>query len=314
MGKVLLGVVMTTGHFHKFHFAIKGHHLDPMGTGILDLRNLLAGVGIDDSAWIHAQRLNQLNLHLEKERLQSAKTKYPEKMTVQCEISATHLACTVKANSQGCQCCNYSPAVIAFNSIKRSNARQGPCPAQVFLKHISQVTNIEGIPVILKWGGRHLAKNISLILKNLQHNICDPPKSGHEHNYRGRNAKQIQTMQEQQSEKSESVWFCRHLGLNRVVCAVASRCRTLTVADDSLIFCSTVSRAEKPSSRNENSNALGLTVFMVTSPLDWSQVNCKSQGWQITFSFKSIKSILLCNHEKENVKKKTWGNGHLGNL
>ena len=62
---VLLGIVMTTGHFHEFHFAIKGHHLDPMGRRILDLRNLLTGVGIDDSAWIHSQRLNQRNFRLD---------------------------------------------------------------------------------------------------------------------------------------------------------------------------------------------------------------------------------------------------------
>lgn len=65
---------MIAGHFHQFHFTIKGHHLDPMGRCILYLRNLLAGVGIDDSAWIHAQRLNQLNFRLEaEERKQSAK-------------------------------------------------------------------------------------------------------------------------------------------------------------------------------------------------------------------------------------------------
>lgn len=64
MVNVSLGIVMTAGYFHEFHLAIKGHHLDPMGRCILDLRNLLAGVGIDDSAWIHSQRLNQLNLRL----------------------------------------------------------------------------------------------------------------------------------------------------------------------------------------------------------------------------------------------------------
>lgn len=58
---------MIAGHFHQFHLAIKSHHLDAMGRRILDLRNLLAGVGIDDSAWIHTQRLNQLNLRLEEE-------------------------------------------------------------------------------------------------------------------------------------------------------------------------------------------------------------------------------------------------------
>lgn len=56
---------MTTGHFHQLHLAIKRHHLDAMGRCVLDLRDLLAGVGIDNSAWIDSQRLNQLNLRLE---------------------------------------------------------------------------------------------------------------------------------------------------------------------------------------------------------------------------------------------------------
>lgn len=63
--RVSLGVVVTTGHFHELHLAIKCHHLDAMGRRILDLRDLLAGVGIDNSAWIDSQRLNQLNLRLE---------------------------------------------------------------------------------------------------------------------------------------------------------------------------------------------------------------------------------------------------------
>lgn len=58
---------MTAGHFHEFHLAVKGHHPHPMGRCILDLRNLLAGVCIDDSAWIHSQRLDQMNLILEVE-------------------------------------------------------------------------------------------------------------------------------------------------------------------------------------------------------------------------------------------------------
>lgn len=66
---------MTAGHFHEFHLAIKGHHLDPMGRRILDLRNLLAGVGIDDSAWIHSQRLDQLNLGLEGNNANSQQKK-----------------------------------------------------------------------------------------------------------------------------------------------------------------------------------------------------------------------------------------------
>lgn len=60
-----------------------------------------------------------------------------------------HLACTIEASSQGCQCRNYSLAVIAFDSIEGSDTRQGPHPAQVLLQHISQVTDVEGIPVIL---------------------------------------------------------------------------------------------------------------------------------------------------------------------
>lgn len=71
MQNVSLGIVMTAGHFQEFHLAIKSHHLDPMGRRILDLRNLLAGVGIDNSAWIHSQRLNQLNLHLEGDNANS---------------------------------------------------------------------------------------------------------------------------------------------------------------------------------------------------------------------------------------------------
>lgn len=47
--------------------------------------------------------------------------------------SNTHLACTVETSSQGCQCHNYSPAVVAFDGIERSDARQGPHPAQLFL-------------------------------------------------------------------------------------------------------------------------------------------------------------------------------------
>lgn len=65
------------------------------------------------------------------------------------KISQIHLACTIKASSKGCQCLNYSPTIVTFDGIERSDARQGSCPAQVFLSHISQVTNIEGISVIL---------------------------------------------------------------------------------------------------------------------------------------------------------------------
>lgn len=65
---------------------------------------------------------------------------------------------------------------------------------------------------------------------------------------------------------------------------------TLTVKDDSLIFCSTVSRAEKPSSRNVKSISVGVLVFMVTSTFDWLQVNCKGEEGhiEITFSFENI--------------------------
>lgn len=63
--EISLGIFMTAGHFHEFHLAIKGHHSDTVGRCVLDLGNLLAGVGIDDSAWIHSQRLNHMNLRLE---------------------------------------------------------------------------------------------------------------------------------------------------------------------------------------------------------------------------------------------------------
>lgn len=62
--KVLLGIVMAARHLHEFHLTIKGHHLDSVGRCIFYLRNLLAGVSIDYSAWINSQRLNQLNLRL----------------------------------------------------------------------------------------------------------------------------------------------------------------------------------------------------------------------------------------------------------
>lgn len=60
--------------------------------------------------------------------------------------------------------------------------------------------------------------------------------------------------------------------------------RAFTVMDDSLIFCSTMSLAEKPSSRKENSNS----VFMVTqSPLDWSLLRgtrAHSDCWKLLSS------------------------------
>lgn len=62
--KSLLCIIVASGHFHQFHLTVKRHHLDPMGRSILDLRNLLAGIGVDNSAWIHIQRLNQLNFCL----------------------------------------------------------------------------------------------------------------------------------------------------------------------------------------------------------------------------------------------------------
>lgn len=62
----------------------------------------------------------------------------------------------------------------------------------------------------------------------------------------------------------------------------------LTVIDDSLIFCSTISRAEKPSSRKENSGS----VFMVTrSPFDWSLVNWKRAGKDIEIVFSVKNSV-----------------------
>lgn len=55
-----------------------------MGRRILDLRDLLAGVGIDNSAWIDSQRLNQLNLRLEgKEEEHNADSQ----MSCRCDFS-----------------------------------------------------------------------------------------------------------------------------------------------------------------------------------------------------------------------------------
>lgn len=149
---------MAAGHFHELHLTIKGHHLDAMGRRILDLRNLFAGVGIDDSAGIHSKRLNQLDLrlHRDKHKFNCLANSEPDLRQGCFQRSNTfgifprYLACTVEATSERCQCHNYSPAVIAFDSIERSYTRQGPQPAQVFLNHVSQVTDVEGIPVILK--------------------------------------------------------------------------------------------------------------------------------------------------------------------
>lgn len=57
-----------------------------------------------------------------------------------------------------------------------------------------------------------------------------------------------------------------------VDCLFSHQCHRLilTVMDDSLIFCSTISLAEKPSSRKEKSNS----VFMIAGSLfDWSLIN-----------------------------------------
>lgn len=122
-----------------------------MGRRILYLRDLLAGVGVDDSAWFHSQRLNQLNLSLKGDNVNSQKKGGILNKSWQSNFSSStkgalyckhlvlrkflkaHLACTVEAGSQGCQCHNNGPAVVAFDGIEGSNARQVPCPAQMFL-------------------------------------------------------------------------------------------------------------------------------------------------------------------------------------
>jgi len=69
-------------------------------------------------------------------------------------VPNTHLAGTVKAGSQRRERHDHGPAAVAFDSIVRSDARQRPHPAQVFLQHISQVTDVECVPVILcVWRG-----------------------------------------------------------------------------------------------------------------------------------------------------------------
>lgn len=80
----------------------------------------------------------------------------------QWKFSNTHLACTVEASSQGCQCHNNSPAVIAFDRIEGSDTRQGPHPAQVFLQDISQITDVKGIPVVLWPSGWKMGQKVFL--------------------------------------------------------------------------------------------------------------------------------------------------------
>lgn len=65
------------------------------------------------------------------------------------KLPDAHLACAVEARSQGRQRHDDSPAVVAFDGIEGSDARQSPEPAQVFLHHVSQIAHIEGIPVVL---------------------------------------------------------------------------------------------------------------------------------------------------------------------
>lgn len=67
------------------------------------------------------------------------------------EDTIAYFACTVKASSQRRQRPQDGRTVVAFDSIERSDARQGPHPSQVFLQHVSQVTDKEGISVILPW-------------------------------------------------------------------------------------------------------------------------------------------------------------------
>lgn len=62
-----------------------------------------------------------------------------------------YFACTVEASSQWSQRPQYGRAVVAFDSVERSDAGQRPHPSHVLLQHVSQVTDIEGISVILPW-------------------------------------------------------------------------------------------------------------------------------------------------------------------
>lgn len=161
-----------------------------------------------------------------------------------------YFACTVEASSQRRQRPQDGRAVVAFDSVERSDAGQRPHPSHVLLQHVSQVADVEGISVILPW-------------------------------------RQTPTLV--QHKPGQTIAF------NNVH-------STFTVMDDSLIFCSTISLAEKPSSRNVNSNA----VFMVAqSPLDWSPRRGRrahSDYWKLF----SSSQFNVETQTKAPTRKETW--------
>lgn len=171
-----------------------------------------------------------------------------------------HLACTVKAGSKGCQRHDNSAAVVAFDGVERGDAWQSPGPAQVLLQHVAQIAHVERVPVILHW---QKGSKRSLVSTGVKHDI---PQT---HN---------KLYNQQVSDFAACILLTRRF--HKEDFSFSHQCHRLihTVIDDSLIFCSTISLAEKPSSRKEKSNS----VFMVAGSLfDWSLINWKKRGqWQ----------------------------------
>lgn len=61
-----------------------------------------------------------------------------------------HLACTVKAGSEGGQRHYDSAAVVAFDGVEGGDAGQSSGPAQVLLQYVAQIADVERVPVVLR--------------------------------------------------------------------------------------------------------------------------------------------------------------------
>lgn len=64
-----LGLGMRPGDFHQLHFTVKGHHLDSIIGGILNLRHLFTRICIDNPLWRHPETLHQLYFSLKEKVL-----------------------------------------------------------------------------------------------------------------------------------------------------------------------------------------------------------------------------------------------------
>lgn len=129
--------------------------------------------------------------------------------------SDTHLASTVKPGPQGGQRHDDCTAVIALDSIERRDPGKGTTPAKVLLQNVPQVSDIKGVLIVLGERSRWAS-------------LCQTCRSGSDHGI---------------SSGTE--------GLQ----ATGIRGGILTESRDSFIFCSIMSRAEKPSSRKVKSKS-----------------------------------------------------------